>query len=142
MMRGAHVLQCYSSTQSTVALSGGEAELGGICRGASRALGLKSVAMDLGMAFDIEVLTDATAAIGICRRRGPGKIRHLSTADLWIQERVKSGEIVLTKVAGESNIADALTKHVDKRTLEKHVKSMNIREDYGRAASAPTIEHS
>ena len=39
-MRGTHLLKHYSNTQSTVALSSGEAELSGICRGASQGLGL------------------------------------------------------------------------------------------------------
>ena len=110
-MRGSHLLQCYSSTQPTVALSSGEAELGGICRGASKALGLQSVAQDLGMAFAVDVLTDATAAIGICRRKGLGKIRHLAVADLWVQERLRAGEFTLTKVASTEHRSDILTKY-------------------------------
>ena len=39
----------WSSTQTTVALSSGEAELGGICRGAAIALGLHALAKDLGI---------------------------------------------------------------------------------------------
>ena len=114
----------------------------GICKGSSISLGLVSLAKDLDIQLQLEARTDATAAISICCRRGLGRIRHLSTADLWSQERVRSGEILLTKVPGDENIADLLTKHVDRRTLDKHIKSMNIREDYGRATSAATIEHS
>ena len=43
---------------------------------ASIALGLQSLASDLGIKLRVEILTDATAAIGICRRRGLGEIRH------------------------------------------------------------------
>ena len=69
-MRGLHPIKHWSLTQTTIALSSGEAELGGICRGASIALGLQSLASDLGIKLHLEILTDATAAIGICRRRG------------------------------------------------------------------------
>ena len=89
---GSHLLMAWSSTQSTVALSSGEAELGGICKGASKALGLRSLAQDLGFDFQLEILTDATAAIGICKMRGLGKIRHLAVADLWVQDRVRAGD--------------------------------------------------
>ena len=41
-MHGGHCIKHWSVTQSTVALSSGEAELGGICRGASVGLGLQS----------------------------------------------------------------------------------------------------
>ena len=85
----------WSITQPTIALSSGEAELGGICRGASIALGLQSLAKDLGIELKVNIHTDATAAIGICRRRGLGKIRHLHVADLWVQDRLKRGDFTL-----------------------------------------------
>ena len=102
-MSGKHPIKHWSLTQTTIALSSGEAELSGICRGASLALGLQSIAKDLGIHLKVEILTDATAAIGICRRRGLGKIRHLHVADLWVQDRLKKGDFVLTKVLGSDN---------------------------------------
>ena len=62
-MYGTHCLKHWASTQSTIALSSGEAELGGLCKGASMATGLRSVADDLGVAYDLTVKTDATAAM-------------------------------------------------------------------------------
>ena len=85
------------------------------------------------------VATDAAAAVGICRRRGLGKIRHLATADLWIQDRIKKGEFELLRVPGVSNPADILTKHVDRTILDKHIGTMNLVLQEGRAASAPSI---
>ena len=139
-MRGAHLIKHWSLTQTTVDLSSAEAELGGICKGTSISLGLVANAKDLGFHWGLRVQTDAVAAIGVCRRRGLGKIRHLSTADLWIQERLRRGDFQLFKVAGSENIADALTKHVERATLEKHISAMSLREEYGRAQSAPTLD--
>ena len=73
-MRGCHLVKHWSLTQTTVALNSAEAELGGICKGTSISMGLRSVARDLGLEWTIVVLTDATAAIGVCKRRGLGKI--------------------------------------------------------------------
>ena len=42
IMRGSHLLQHWTSTQSTVALSSAEAKLTGICRGAAKGIGRKS----------------------------------------------------------------------------------------------------
>ena len=140
-LRGKHLIKHSSQTQSTVALSSGEAELSGICRGASIGLGLQSIARDLGFIFPLEILSDATAAIGICRRRGLGKIRHLHTADLWIQDRLRSKDFKLSKVLGADNPADILTKHVNRQCLEKHMRSLSIIEDHGRAPLSPTIDH-
>ena len=141
-MSGQHPIKHWSLTQTTIALSSGEAELSGICRGASIALGLQSIAKDLGINLQLEILTDATAAIGICRRRGLGKIRHLHTADLWVQDRLKTGDFTLTKVPGSDNPADILTKHVTKDVMMKHMKNMGLRAEEGRAKSAPTLQHS
>ena len=140
-MRGAHPIKHWSITQSTIALSSGEAESGGICRGASTALGLESLADDLGINLQIEILSDATAAIGICRRRRLGKIRHLHVSDLWVQDRLKSGDFKLTKVLGSENRADFLTKHVTRDIMVRHMETVGIRPEGGRAVSAPTLEH-
>ena len=59
-----------------------------------------------------EMLAGISAAIGIARRKGLGKSRHLDVTDLWIQDRIKSKAIHLSKVAGAENVADILTKYV------------------------------
>ena len=139
-MRGHHLLRHWSSTQSTVTLSSAEAELNGICRGASTSIGLRSVAKDLGLSWDITLMSDATAAIGITRRRGLGKIRHLATADLWVQDHLRSGDFALKKVPGCDNVADILTKHVDRPTLQRHLKTLGLVAEQGRASLAPKID--
>ena len=66
---------------------------------------------------------------------------RLHCSDLWIQERLRINDVRLTKIPGVENPADTLTKNVTRELLEKHLKTMNIIEDFGRASSAPTIEH-
>ena len=83
--------------------------------------------------------SDATAAIGIAKRRGVGKIRHLSTADLWIQERQREGQLEICKVLGAENPGDALTKYVERILLEKHMGRIGVYPEGGRAKSAPQI---
>ena len=86
----------------------------------------------------IHLYTDATAAIGICRRRGLGKIRHLHVSDLWIQDRLKRGDFT-TLMAGADNPADLLTKHVSRELMMKHMATMGITSEVGRARSAPAL---
>ena len=95
--RGSHLIKHWSTTQSTVALSSAEAELTGISKGAAQGLGLRSIARDLGIELSLRLMSDATAAIGISRRRGLGKVRHLATADLWMQDRIRKGDLPLTR---------------------------------------------
>ena len=139
IFRGNHLLYHWSQTQTTVALSSAEAELSGICKGASKAIGMRSTLHELGLDFQLEVCSDASAAIGICKRRGLGKIRHLAVADLWIQDHLRNNDFVLNKVKGPDNPADVLTKFVDKVTLEKHIDNMSLASLEGRAESAPMI---
>ena len=137
--RGNHLIKHWSTTQATVALSSAVAELTGISKGAAQGLGLQTIAKDLGIDLNLVVLTDATAAIGICRRRGLGKVRHLATADLWMQDRIRKGDFKLSKVLGADNPADMLTKHVDKPLLIKHSGALGLSYESGRAESAPSI---
>ena len=139
-MHGCHPLKHWSSTQSTASLSSAEAELGGITRGASTSMGLVSIAADLGLTWSLELLTDSTAAIGICRRRGLGKIRHQAAADLWGQDRLRTGDFKISKVLGTENVSDILTKFTDRATLWKHLTAMGLRKETGRPELAPRID--
>ena len=90
----------WSKTQTTVALSSGEAELHGIAAGMAQGIGLQALAHDLGFEVTLTLHSDATAAIGIARRRGMGKIRHLDCTDLWIQEKIRSTFVGLEQIPG------------------------------------------
>ena len=138
-MIGQHLIKTWSTTQTVVALSSGEAELGGLVKGAAEAMGLRSVVGDLGTEWNIVLHADATAAIGICRRRGLGKIRHLAVADLWIQDKIKTKDIGLEKVLGAENPADLLTKYLDGTIQNGHIERVGLRCESGRAASAPKL---
>ena len=89
-MLGSHLISHWATTPNVIALSPGEAELAGIVKGAREGLGLLPVARDLGMDTCLEVLADGSAAIGICRHTGIGKVRHLAVGRRWVQERVRA----------------------------------------------------
>ena len=137
-MRGGHCI-CH---WSTVSLSSGEAELTGICKGAATAIGLCAVARDLGIKMKIVLKTDATAAIGMARRLGIGKVRHLDTSLLWIQQKVCEGDIVIEKNPGADNPADILTKYVAVQLMNKHLTTIGLHYESGRAALAPELAKS
>ena len=91
------------------------------------------------MDFEIVLITGAAAAIGIVRRRGLGRVRHLDVTDLWLQGKVRSKDIIVEKVAGADNPADALTKALARPILVKHLMFMGLHPEEGRAASAPKL---
>ena len=138
-MFGQHCLKSWSSTQATVALSSAEAELYALTKGTAQGLGLVSLMADFGVAISVTVHTDASAAIGIVRRAGLGKLRHLNVRYLWIQGQVKSDAIKLLKVLGTENPADLLTKNLHANLMAKHLEYLGMNTAKDRAASAPTL---
>ena len=82
IVRGSHCLAAWSRTQSCVALSSGEAELGALVRGATEGLGLQAMMKDLDMERSLALKSDATAAIGMVQRLGLGRVRHLAVGSV------------------------------------------------------------
>ena len=138
-MHGAHLTMAEWKTQSNIALSSGEAEFYSMVHATSEALGMQAMMQDYHDGLDPWLYVDASAAIGMAQRTGLGKIRHLDTADLWVQERLKNGDFQITKVPGSINPADALTKFLDAGTLQRLISLMSLVHEDGRAASAPAL---
>ena len=67
-MIGGCVVKHWSKTQSTMALSSGEAELSGIGSGMAQAFEIQSLATDMCWKLQPPAHSDATAAIGISKR--------------------------------------------------------------------------
>ena len=138
-MRGSHCLRHWAKTQSTIALSSSEAELGGISQGISQGIGLRSIVSDLGIALSLRLRTDTTAAMGMSRRLGVGKIRHLDTSLLWVQDKIRSGDVLLEKVPGQQNPGDALTKYFSSQDMNGHLQRMGVVLETGKAETAPQL---
>ena len=76
----------------------------------------------------------------IAKRSGLGKIRHLATHTLWLQEKVRDKSIEVRKIAGDSNPADLFTKHLPSRDkVYQLVRLFGCEYRDGRAASAPLL---
>ena len=139
LMRGGHVLKTWATTQPTIALSSAEAELIAAVRGAAEGLSARTLCADFGRECKLRVHLDSSAAIGVSRRRGVGKIRHLDTRLLWIQERVHAGDLEVFKVAGVEIPADLMTKHLSEEALGNCLARLGCWPRTGRAASAPNV---
>ena len=109
-MAGAHFIKSWSSTQPTITLSSGEAELHGVVKAGAIGLGILSMLQVMGICLHLNIWTDSIASQGICGRQGLGKVRHLDTQDLWVQQRIRNNEFSLYKVAGEANPGDLFTE--------------------------------
>ena len=138
-MLGDHPIKSWSSTQSVIALSTGEAELYAINKTAASGLGVQSILHDLGIHIDICVFTDATSGKAMASRRGLGKVRHIAVNELWIQEHVQNKTITIKKIKNKFNPADLLTKYLSKAenaTIMEHIENMC---ESGRSSAAPKL---
>ena len=138
-LRGAHVIKHWATTQKHVTLSSGEAELGGVVKGAAEGLGVQALAFDLGFELDLALHADSSAAIGICRRAGIGRARHLAVGQLWVQEHLRHGAFSLYKVRGEDNPADLCTKFHGRASIDHLLSLVGLTFERGRAQSAPRV---
>ena len=57
-------------------------------RGASGDLAMRGLAEDFDLRCELHMYLDSSAAIGLSRRTGVGRIRDLDTRLLWLQEVV------------------------------------------------------
>ena len=134
-------MKTWSKTQPIVALSTGESELAAVVRASAEGLGTRSVLADFGYHVKVRVESDATVAIGIVRRQGLGRVRHLAVADLWVQQRAQNGEVEYLKVDGKQNPADLMTKGgLTKDDIHRHLAKLRVKLLSGRASCAPTAK--
>ena len=127
-MHGSHCLKSWSSNQSVIATSSGEAEFYALVKGASELLGFLSIARDLHVPFTGHLHSDSSAAIGITQRRGLGKIKHMHTQFLWVQERVRAKDFELHKERTDRNRADLMTKYLTRPTMDKFLGMIGYRD--------------
>ena len=99
--------------------------------------GVISIAKDIGMSLTGVVKSDSISAIGTVKRDGlGGRCGHIKLQYLWIQSKIKDGDLKLQKVSGTNNVADAMTKAVDRWALDKYMATMHCFVMPGRADKA------
>ena len=86
MTIGSRLTKAWSRTQNTVTSSSPEGELYAMVKCTAELIGCKSMMMDWGRDKAGTMYADSTAALGIAKRKGTGKVRHININTLWIQE--------------------------------------------------------
>ena len=139
ILHGLHVIKTWSRQQTLIALSSAEAELYGLVKASSEILGAQSMAKDFGHQRSVRVYADASAALGVVHRKGLGKIRHIDTNTLWVQQAAYTKKIQYLKVLGLNNPADIFTKHLPEEPRTRHSKTIGLEFLTGRAGMAPEL---
>ena len=136
---GNHMVKSWSTSQSVIALSTGEAELYALNKCGAQALGLQSLLQDLGINLDVRLHTNATTGKAIVTRRGLGKVRHIAVNELWLQEQVSSKRVMINKIKNKFNVADLLTKYLSAHEISQIVDDMQHEFAEGRNVDAPEL---
>ena len=139
IMVGKHMIKGYSKQQKVLALSSAEAETYGMVACSAEVLGIQSCARDLGLEYTGTIYADASAALGIVMRRGIGKVRHIRTQSLWLQEAHATKRLGFEKIDGSRNPSDLMTKHLSDTLQQRHLEYIGTRAAGGRAESAPEL---
>ena len=93
LMFGAHFVKSWSSTQKTVALSSGEAELIALVKCSCELIGVLQRVAAWNDELEGYIFTDSTAALGVVGRRGAGKLWHVRVGQLQVQEKKENSEL-------------------------------------------------
>ena len=83
---------------------------------------------------------DSSAALAIAKRKGAGKLRHISINCLWIHEKVDEKQLELRKGLGTKNPADMMTKHLARQPLDGCMVPLNQHLVVGRAQAGLNIQ--
>ena len=94
---------------------------------------------DIGLHVSVTLFSDSSAARGIIRRAGLGKLRHLETGYLWLQAAVAKKRLQVRKVSGTENPADLFTKYLTNADMWKHMNFLQMSSEDGRSDVVPKI---
>ena len=137
---GEHYIKGWASTQLSIALSSGEAELVALVKATSETMGIVNMVKDLGGTKKGVVYADSSAALSAADRKGSGKLRHINIRMLWIQEREQREDVELRKVRGEVNPADMNTKYLAGPKLMDFMRRFGQHVKIGRAGVALDVQ--
>ena len=90
----------------------------------------------MALSKPILLKVDSTACLGMAGRKGAGRVRHIHTPCLWLQQCVASRVVELQKVLGTENPADLGTKALSKDIILKIVKQLGFVSLEGRSRLA------
>jgi hypothetical protein len=130
ILYGSHLIAHWSKLQSNVALSSGEAELNAAVKGVSEAIGIQELCAEVGQPVSVWVGTDASVCKSILLRHGAGKIKHLTTKQLWIQGAIEAFGMKICKIPRAENSADLMTHGCTIDDFLRHLERLH--QDTGR----------
>ena len=101
---------------------------------------MKSLSYDLThKEFPLVLKPGSSAAVGIGSRRGAGKVRHIDTSSLWLQQHVTAKNTILEKTPGETNPADFGTTRLAGPRMLQLMRLLGLEKKQGRHRLALSV---
>ena len=116
------MISSWSQTMPGVKLSSAEAEYCGLTKAAKESLFVQSLAEELVYHLSVILESDAASAIAAAEKKGALRFKHIAIRLLFLKELAVKQQIFLKKVTSEDNIADILTKPLDRSKFERNLR--------------------
>ena len=88
---------------------------------------MQHILEEIGIAARLVLATDSSSTRLLVLKRGPGRMRHLEARQLWLQEELRAGRIIVTTAASDQKVADVFTKPIAKAKLHELGVLMGLR---------------
>ena len=89
---------------------------------------LQEILMFVGLGhYEIEIKMDNSATHAFFHRRGVGRMKHIDSRILWLQDLIAAGGVRLKKIPRTQNLADMLTHTPSVKELEVFLPLMSLR---------------
>ena len=121
---GSHPVKTACNLLQVIGLSSGENEYYAISAGACTGLGIQGLLTDWNISSCVRIVSDSSAARAFASRRGVGKMKHVQTRYLWVQERLAMRHLALGKIGAKENRADLLTKALTRKGIDAHMRAI------------------
>jgi len=125
IMYGLHLIAHWSKLQGNIALSSGEAELNAAVKGVSEIIGVQEMCKEFGYSPGVTIGTDASVCKSILLRHGAGKIKHLTTKQLWVQGAIETYGYKVCKLPRDLNSGDLMTHGCSKEDFNAHLRRLH-----------------
>ena len=63
-------------------------------------------------------------------------MKHIEIRDMWLQKEVRDGKVEVSKVPGDKNPADLMTKILNNKDIQSRLDKMNMVATWIRAMEA------
>ena len=117
-----------SKKQSTIALSSCEAEYMALSNAVQEALWWYGIKSQFGYTEPLEIKCDNQSAIALAKNKGFNpRTKHIDIRHHFINETLNRGQIKVTYIPTTEQVADALTKPLDRIKIQKFRDAMGIK---------------